>query len=218
MWTGVERLTQQVTQYGTIFGQLWYLTVFVFRMIVVVTIGTSVYTDEQTAFRCSTKVLGCDNVCYDRFSKISHIRYWSFQLLAVCAPTVLFHFYSSRIKERIEKIKRAEENAVEETENWKEKKRLIRRRKSVGDIRVKTVMNTAQTNLETLTTTRQIQIAYYVTVIFRSIVEGVSLYLTYVLFHFTDYTVKSSNNPLQLILIRIPQVISQSLYKTWTLM
>jgi len=94
MWNFISDITGQISRYSTIFGQAWYLCVFFFRLIVVATIGGAVYSDEQSAFRCSTKVHGCENVCYDRFAKISHIRFWSFQLLTLAAPVIVFHFYT----------------------------------------------------------------------------------------------------------------------------
>lgn len=210
MWTGLERVSEQVTRYGTVCGQLWYLIVFVFRLIVVVTIGANVYNDEQSAFRCSTKIVGCDNVCYDRFSKISHIRYWAFQLLAVSAPTVMFHFFSVRVRGQIEKYnalrKRNEELGSSSTiASVAEERRLLKRRKSIGHIKTKQVYSTEH-DLVDITLTRRIQIAYYVTVIFRAVTELVSLILTYKLFHFTDHTVEESYNPLDVVLIKIPQV------------
>lgn len=228
MWSGLEKISEQVTSYSTLFGKLWYLCVFVFRMIVVVTIGTSVYSDEQSAFRCSTKVIGCDNVCYDRFSKISHIRFWAFQLLAVASPAVLFHFFSSHINASIEKLNNADkvpEQGMEgvdsvfgryedsEAANFdrekmqqrikKEQKKMRVRRKSVGKIKQKKVF--VNNRLVDLSLTRSIHVAYYCNVVARVTIEVVSLYFAYVLFHFTDYTV-SDSVPLDFILIRVPQV------------
>lgn len=40
----------------------------------------SVYGDEQSAFKCSTQEPGCVNMCFNEFSKISHIRFWAFQV------------------------------------------------------------------------------------------------------------------------------------------
>nr|XP_039263746.1 gap junction beta-2 protein-like [Styela clava] len=223
MWSGIEKILEHVSSYSSNAGKLWYLLVFVFRLIVVVTVGQSVYSDEQSAFRCSTKVIGCDNVCYDRFSKISHIRFWAFQLLAVTAPSVVFHFYSLNVGARIEKIRMAENAADDDSNvglednsvfgsvkaglNQRDRKKLLRRRKSVGAFKQKKVFATHANNaLVDLTITRNIRIAYLTNVCMRIVLEALSLYCAYSLFHFTDYTVKNDYNPFEIILIRVPQV------------
>ena len=40
----------------------------------------TVYEDEESTFECSTKFKGCDSMCYNEYSKISHLRFWSFQV------------------------------------------------------------------------------------------------------------------------------------------
>ena len=110
MWNFFDKISQQVNKYATFFGQLWYVLVFVFRAMVAMSIGKPVYVDEQQKFECSTKIVGCENKCYDSFAKVSHMRFWAFQLIAVAAPTVFFHFYSMHVQGNIEKLKEAEAN------------------------------------------------------------------------------------------------------------
>lgn len=220
MWGGLEKILEHVTSYSSNAGKVWYLIVFVFRLIIVATVGQSVYIDEQSAFRCSTKVIGCDNVCYDKFSKISHIRYWSFQLLAVTAPAVVFHFYSLNVRGHIEKLKAAKKAAadgeyvgtanpttddeVNRARAARINKRHLRRQKSVGSFKVKDVYNNK--TIETVTWTRSIRAAYLVNVALRIVIEIISLYVAFSLFHFEDYTSTESINPLSVILIKVPQV------------
>ena len=37
--------------------------------------------------------IGCTNVCFNMFSPISHIRFWSFQIILVCTPSIVFMVY-----------------------------------------------------------------------------------------------------------------------------
>lgn len=77
--------------------------------------------------------MGCDNLCFNKFSKISHIRFWAFQvkiicditysiasnidnngfiisqILAVATPTILFHFYAMNVTGKIENLKLIED-------------------------------------------------------------------------------------------------------------
>ncbi len=52
------------------------------------------YDDEQTMFVCNTLQPGCNQACYDKAFPISHIRYWVFQIIMVCTPSLCFITYS----------------------------------------------------------------------------------------------------------------------------
>lgn len=57
-------------------------------------VGETVYEDEQTMFICNTLQPGCNQACYDKAFPISHIRYWVFQIILVCTPSLCFITYS----------------------------------------------------------------------------------------------------------------------------
>uniref|UniRef100_A0A8C8ADW4 Gap junction protein n=1 Tax=Otus sunia TaxID=257818 RepID=A0A8C8ADW4_9STRI len=57
-------------------------------------VGETVYEDEQTMFMCNTLQPGCNQACYDKAFPISHIRYWVFQIILVCTPSLCFITYS----------------------------------------------------------------------------------------------------------------------------
>lgn len=214
MWHLVEKISEQVTRYSTWLGQLWYLCVFVFRLIVVVTIGGAVYGDEQSAFKCSTTEAGCSNVCFNVFSKISHIRFWAFQLLAVATPTIMFHFYSMSVTGQIEKLRKAEEalRKVEEGEAdamiaddpklEKDFKKMSRRKKSIGNVKLKKVYTGG--DLKEIPYTMKIHYAYYFSVIVRLAVEAVFIYLAYQLFKFMDPATVDTIQPLDFLWFKVP--------------
>ncbi|XP_076825468.1 gap junction beta-2 protein-like isoform X2 [Clavelina lepadiformis] len=195
MWSLLEKLSEQATKYSTILGQFWYLLVFLFRLIVVVTVGGAVYGDEQSAFVCSTKVVGCENICYNEFAKISHIRFWAFQLLAVTAPTVLFHFAASYFSGEIQKL-RASENQLKMLEdgelhsirdssiNEKDIMKMAKRKKSVGQVKVRRVYSGNE--LKEVPYTDKIRVCYFVSVVARIALEGLFIYFGYILFKNED--------------------------------
>ncbi|CAL8289457.1 unnamed protein product [Lota lota] len=61
--------------------------------MVLIVAAESVWGDEQTDFTCNTLQPGCENVCYDHFFPISHIRLWCLQLVFVSTPTLLVAMY-----------------------------------------------------------------------------------------------------------------------------
>jgi len=219
-WSVIEKFAEHISVYSTLFGQSWYLIVFFFRLIVVATIGNSVYSDEQGSFRCSTKVIGCDNVCYDRFAKISHIRFWAFQILAVTTPVVVFHFYTAFVEGRVKKLKDAEAEASKEDSESKwdvirdhVNQQIRRRKRKLGKVKEKKRYH--KDKLQVVAFTKTIKIFYFLSVLIRMVVEIVFVYLAFDMFRFAEYpsvagTVVSDgrrvNNPFDLFWIQVPQL------------
>ncbi|CAI9553337.1 unnamed protein product [Staurois parvus] len=77
-----------------LFGRILLTVVVIFRILIVAIVGETVYEDEQTMFMCNTLQPGCNQACYDRAFPISHIRYWVFQIILVCTPSLCFITYS----------------------------------------------------------------------------------------------------------------------------
>ncbi|XP_067170559.1 gap junction delta-2 protein-like [Apteryx mantelli] len=94
-WTILERLLEAaVQQHSTMIGRILLTVVVIFRILVVAIVGETVYEDEQTMFTCNTLQPGCNQACYDKAFPISHIRYWVFQIILVCTPSLCFITYS----------------------------------------------------------------------------------------------------------------------------
>ncbi|MEJ1278570.1 gap junction protein delta 2 [Cricetulus griseus] len=94
-WTILERLLEAaVQQHSTMIGRILLTVVVIFRILIVAIVGETVYDDEQTMFVCNTLQPGCNQACYDRAFPISHIRYWVFQIIMVCTPSLCFITYS----------------------------------------------------------------------------------------------------------------------------
>ncbi|XP_032821136.2 gap junction delta-2 protein-like [Petromyzon marinus] len=94
-WTILERLlAAAVHQHATMIGRILLTVVVIFRILIVAIVGETVYGDEQTMFVCNTLQPGCNQVCYDKTFPISHLRYWVFQIIMVCTPSLCFITYS----------------------------------------------------------------------------------------------------------------------------
>ena len=75
-------------------GKVWLTVLIVFRIVLTAVGGESIYSDEQTKFTCNTKQPGCDNVCYDSFAPLSHVRFWVFQIIMISTPSVMYLGYA----------------------------------------------------------------------------------------------------------------------------
>ncbi|XDV42596.1 hypothetical protein PO909_011228 [Leuciscus waleckii] len=94
-WTILERLLEAaVQQHSTMIGRILLTVVVIFRILIVAIVGETVYDDEQTMFVCNALQPGCNQACYDKAFPISHIRYWVFQIIMVCTPSLCFITYS----------------------------------------------------------------------------------------------------------------------------
>ncbi|KAA0711492.1 Gap junction delta-2 protein [Triplophysa tibetana] len=105
-WTILERLLEAaVQQHSTMIGRILLTVVVIFRILIVAIVGETVYDDEQTMFVCNALQPGCNQACYDKAFPISHIRYWVFQIIMVCTPSLCFITYSvhqsAKPKERL---------------------------------------------------------------------------------------------------------------------
>lgn len=120
-WHFLERWLEKSNQHTTLVGKFWITFIVVCRMVVIASLGDRVYADEQSEFRCNTAQPGCNNVCFNYFSPISHIRFWGFQLVACSLPSVIFIIYSGH------KTHQLVEKEMELKKMEKMKKREIKR-------------------------------------------------------------------------------------------
>ncbi|XP_026865645.2 gap junction beta-2 protein-like [Electrophorus electricus] len=82
-----------VNRHSTSLGKIWLSVLFIFRVSVLVVAAETVWSDEQADFVCNTLQPGCENVCYDHFFPISHVRLWCLQLIFASTPPLLVAMY-----------------------------------------------------------------------------------------------------------------------------
>ncbi|KAL1022140.1 hypothetical protein UPYG_G00022670 [Umbra pygmaea] len=92
-WGALYTQLAGVNRHSTSLGKVWLSVVFIFRVSVLVLAAESVWGDEQRDFVCNTLQPGCENVCYDHFFPVSHIRLWCLQLIFVSTPALLVAMY-----------------------------------------------------------------------------------------------------------------------------
>ncbi|XP_041052659.1 gap junction Cx32.7 protein [Carcharodon carcharias] len=92
-WSLLGRLLTEVQNHSTVVGKIWLTMLLIFRILLVTLVGDAVYGDEQSKFTCNTRQPGCNNVCYDTFAPISHLRFWVFQIVLVSTPSIFYIVY-----------------------------------------------------------------------------------------------------------------------------
>ncbi|XP_069760914.1 gap junction gamma-1 protein-like [Narcine bancroftii] len=93
-WSFLTRLLEEIHNHSTFVGKLWLTVLIIFRIVLTVVGGESIYYDEQTKFVCNTGQPGCENVCYDAFAPLSHVRFWVFQIILIATPSILYLGYA----------------------------------------------------------------------------------------------------------------------------
>ncbi|KAM5168717.1 gap junction gamma-2 protein [Callospermophilus lateralis] len=112
-WSFLTRLLEEIHNHSTFVGKVWLTVLVVFRIVLTAVGGESIYSDEQSKFTCNTRQPGCDNVCYDAFAPLSHVRFWVFQIVVISTPSVMYLGYA------VHRLARASEQ---------ERRRALRRR------------------------------------------------------------------------------------------
>ncbi|XP_044194242.1 gap junction gamma-1 protein-like [Thunnus albacares] len=126
-WSFLTRLLEEIHNHSTFVGKIWLTVLIVFRIVLTAVGGESIYYDEQSKFVCNTGQPGCENICYDAFAPLSHVRFWVFQIILVATPSLMYLGYA------VNKIARVEEQAdgggVSGVSRRKPKKQYLKGRK-----------------------------------------------------------------------------------------
>ncbi|XP_062383727.1 gap junction beta-2 protein-like isoform X2 [Sardina pilchardus] len=88
-WTTLYTQLAGVNRQSTSLGKVWLSVLFIFRVTILALAAEAVWGDEQSDFTCNTLQPGCENVCYDHFFPISHVRLWCLQLVFASTPALL---------------------------------------------------------------------------------------------------------------------------------
>ncbi|KAI4896609.1 hypothetical protein NFI96_008468 [Prochilodus magdalenae] len=110
-WSILGRFLAEVQNHSTVIGKIWLTVLLIFRILLVTLVGDAVYSDEQSKFTCNTLQPGCNNVCYDNFAPVSHLRFWVFQIVLVSTPSIFYIVYVLHKITKDEKLEREQAEA-----------------------------------------------------------------------------------------------------------
>jgi len=188
MWGTLEKMATKALAYSTPLGMAWFFILFIFRMFVVAVVGGAVYGDEAGNFKCDTSQPGCQNVCFNRFSPISHMRFWAFHMMFVVVPSLIFMTYAQF---QVGQVDKAEAQMNKLLEHGKEDEsvytssdytRLHKKTKKLG-VEKKKVKQTVTKDggVEEVVWTPKIRFVYILHLIAKLALECTFFYLSYLL-------------------------------------
>ncbi|XP_010891437.2 gap junction gamma-1 protein [Esox lucius] len=116
-WSFFTRLLDEISNHSTFVGKIWLTVLIIFRIVLTAVGGETIYYDEQSKFVCNTMQPGCENVCYDAFAPLSHVRFWIFQVILITTPTIMYLGFA------MHKIARMDDNEYRPA-RWVGRKRI----------------------------------------------------------------------------------------------
>ncbi|XP_040903966.1 gap junction gamma-1 protein-like [Toxotes jaculatrix] len=126
-WSFLTSLLEEIHNHSTFVGKVWLTVLIVFRIVLTAVGGESIYHDEQSNFVCNTAQPGCENVCYNAFAPLSHVRFWVFQIILVTTPSLMYLGYA--VNKIARTVERADGRGVSGFSRRKSKKRCLAARK-----------------------------------------------------------------------------------------
>uniref|UniRef100_A0A3Q1H8C8 Gap junction delta-2 protein-like n=1 Tax=Anabas testudineus TaxID=64144 RepID=A0A3Q1H8C8_ANATE len=117
-WSILGRFLSEVQNHSTVIGKIWLTMLLIFRILLVALVGDAVYSDEQSKFTCNTQQPGCNNVCYDTFAPVSHLRFWVFQIVLVSTPSIFYIVFVMHKIAKDEKLDGQKAQVVGQSEEW----------------------------------------------------------------------------------------------------
>jgi len=184
MFEYINLITQQVQQYSSIYGNLWYLLVIGFRAMMAISLGMQTYGSEKGDFKCNTADFHCTPMCFDQYGNMTHLRFWVFEIMAVVAPNFIFHFYVSHVTKQIEKMKEEEKEKATLTrrrEHQLKLRKFQKREKNVGKVQMKEVFVGRQS--VKIIKTPKIMAVLMFSLIIRAVVEACFIRIGYNIFN-----------------------------------
>uniref|UniRef100_A0A8C6S8M1 Connexin N-terminal domain-containing protein n=1 Tax=Neogobius melanostomus TaxID=47308 RepID=A0A8C6S8M1_9GOBI len=89
-WGFLSGLFDSLQAHSPMLGRFWLLLMLVFRILILGTVASDLFDDEQEEFACNTLQPGCKQVCYDMAFPISQYRFWVFHIVLIATPSLLF--------------------------------------------------------------------------------------------------------------------------------
>lgn len=93
-WGFLGGLFDSLQSHSPMLGRFWLLLMLVFRILILGTVASDLFEDEQEEFACNTLQPGCKQVCYDMAFPISQYRFWVFHIVLIATPSLVFLMYA----------------------------------------------------------------------------------------------------------------------------
>lgn len=126
-WGFLGPLFDSLQAHSPMLGRFWLLLMLVFRILILGTVASDLFEDEQGEFACNTLQPGCKQVCYDMAFPISQYRFWVFHIVLIATPSLLFLMYAMHHhSKKNSRSKLSHSSSIEAREEAREEARIKR--------------------------------------------------------------------------------------------
>ncbi|XP_075948885.1 gap junction delta-3 protein-like [Anarhichas minor] len=122
-WGFLSGLFDSLQAHSPMLGRFWLFLMLVFRMLILGTVASDLFEDEQEEFACNTLQPGCKQVCYDMAFPISQYRFWVFHIVLIATPSLVFLMY---VMHHRNKTKSSSKSSEPSSQHNREEHRLRR--------------------------------------------------------------------------------------------
>ncbi|XP_035000777.1 gap junction delta-3 protein-like [Hippoglossus stenolepis] len=122
-WGYLGGLFDTLQAHSPMLGRFWLLLMLVFRILILGTVASDLFDDEQEEFACNTLQPGCKQVCYDMAFPISQYRFWVFHIVLIATPSLVFLMYAMHHHNKRE---RCSQSSITSSQQQREDRRIRR--------------------------------------------------------------------------------------------
>ncbi|XP_066522806.1 gap junction delta-3 protein-like [Hoplias malabaricus] len=123
-WGFLSGLFGSLQAHSPMLGRFWLLLMLVFRMLILGTVASDMFEDEQEEFSCNTLQPGCKQVCYDEAFPISQYRFWVFHIVLISTPALVFLVYAMHHHKKQQDLPKGSASSMLEVKQKHHLKRL----------------------------------------------------------------------------------------------
>lgn len=113
-WGFLSGLFDTLQAHSPMLGRFWLLLMLVFRILILGTVASDLFEDEQEEFVCNTLQPGCKQGCYDMAFPISQYRFWVFHIVLISTPSLVFLMYAMHHHNKRKSSRMSAQDAREE--------------------------------------------------------------------------------------------------------
>ncbi|XP_014906223.1 gap junction delta-3 protein [Poecilia latipinna] len=122
-WGFLESVFEGLQAHSPMLGRFWLFLMLVFRIVILGTVASDLFEDEQLEFSCNTLQPGCKQVCYDKAFPISQYRFWVFHIVLIATPSLVFVMYATHHNNKKAKRPKSKRSIIQ---NYIDNRRLRR--------------------------------------------------------------------------------------------
>jgi len=116
----IEKKFEAILKYSTPIGYISHAVLFFGRFCTVNLLNT-LHSDDLREWKCDTAQPGCNQICNNRFSPMSHVRFFNLQIIILTFPRLGFYFCSFWEEATVNEKVKEEKNAKDTYDKAKKK-------------------------------------------------------------------------------------------------